>query len=102
MLDKVTGETLPGATVQVTGNGQNTGAGADADGDYKIRNLPAGTYTVQASFIGYKPLTQTVKITTQSVVASFSLASDNASLDEVTVVATPGPGARHARWRSRP
>lgn len=88
VLDKVTGETLPGATVQVTGNGKNTGAGADADGGYKVSNLPAGTYTVQASFIGYKVNTQTVKISTQSVVASFYLASDNASLDEVQVVAS--------------
>ena len=87
VLDKVSGETLPGATVQVTGNGQNTGGGADGDGAYKVPNLPAGTYTVQASFIGYKPLTQTIKITTQSVVATFSLDADNASLEEVTVVA---------------
>ncbi|MDB5234608.1 MAG: hypothetical protein JWR44_1601 [Hymenobacter sp.] len=88
VLDKVTGETLPGATVQVTGAGQNTGTGADSDGNYKIPNLPAGTYTVQATFVGYKPLTQTVKITTQSVVASFPLGSDNASLEEVQVVAS--------------
>jgi iron complex outermembrane receptor protein len=88
VLDKVSGETLPGATVQVSGNGKNTGAGADADGSYKVSNLPAGTYTVQASFIGYKMTTQTVKITNQSVVASFSLNADNASLDEVQVVAS--------------
>ena len=88
VLDKVTGETLPGATVQVTGGGQNTGGGADGDGAYKIPNLPAGTYTVQASFVGYKPSTQTVKIATQSVVVTFSLGSDNASLGEVQVVAT--------------
>ena len=87
ILDKVTGETLPGATVQVTGNGQNTGTGADADGSYKIPNLPAGTYTLQASFIGYKAGTQVVRISTQSVVATFSLGSDNASLGEVQVVA---------------
>ena len=87
VLDKVTGETLPGATVQVTGNGQNTGTGADTEGNYKITNLPAGTYTVQASFVGYKPNTQTVKITAQSVVASFPLSSENASLAEVQVMA---------------
>ena len=28
VLDRVTGETLPGATVQVSGNGQSTGSGA--------------------------------------------------------------------------
>lgn len=88
VTDKVSGETLPGATVQVTGNGQNTGAGADSDGNFKVANLPAGTYTVMASFIGYKPLTHTVKITNQNVVSSFGLAADNASLDEVTVVAS--------------
>ena len=88
VLDKVTGETLSGATVKVTGNGQNTGAGADIDGNYRVANLAAGTYTVQASFVGYKPSTQTVKITAQSVVASFPLNSDNASLAEVQVMAT--------------
>lgn len=88
VLDAVSGETLPGATVQLTGNGQNTGAGADADGNYKIGNLPAGVYTVQASFIGSKASTQTVKITTQNVVATFRLAPDNATLEEVTVVAS--------------
>jgi len=89
VLDKVTGETLPGSTVQVNGNGQSAGAGAGAgaDGGYKVSGLPAGTYTVQASFVGYKAATQTVKITTQSIVVSFSLGSDNASLDEVQVVA---------------
>ena len=87
VLDAVTGETLPGATVQITGGGQSGGGGADADGSYKIGNLPAGTYAVQATFVGYKPKTQTVKISTQSVVATFALAADNASLDEVQVVA---------------
>ena len=88
ITDKVTGETLPGATVLVTGNGQNTGSGADSEGNYKIGNLPAGTYTVQATFVSYKPLSQTVKITAQSVVASFAMSSDNASLAEVQVVAS--------------
>ena len=88
VLDKVTGETLPGATIQVTGAGQNTGTAADAEGSYKVGNLPAGTYTVQASFVSYKSATQTVKITAQSVVATFTLSSDNASLAEVQVVAS--------------
>jgi hypothetical protein len=88
VLDKVSGETLPGATIQLTGNGQNTGAGADSEGNYKIANLPAGTYTVQASFVSYKVKSQTVKITNQNVVATFTLESDNTTLDEAVVVAS--------------
>lgn len=87
VLDKITGEILPGAAVQVTGNGLNTGGGADADGSYRVAALPAGTYAVQASFVGYKTATQTVRLSTQSVVVSFALSSDNASLEEVQVVA---------------
>ncbi len=88
VTDKTSGETLPGATVQLSGNGQNTGDGADAEGGFKIGNLPAGTYVVTASFVGYKPLVQNVKIINQSVVASFGLTADNASLAEVEVVTT--------------
>ena len=88
VFDQLSGETLPGATVQVSGNGQNTGAGAVADGSYKIPGLPAGTYTVQATFVGYKPLSQQVRVSTQNAMASFGLSADNASLDEVQVVAT--------------
>ncbi|RYU82185.1 TonB-dependent receptor [Hymenobacter persicinus] len=90
VLDKLTGEALPGATVQVTGNGVNTGAGAEANGTYLVPNLKPGTYSVKASFIGYKITEQRVVITTQNATASFSLNADNATLNEVQVVGSLG------------
>ncbi|MBD2715616.1 TonB-dependent receptor [Microvirga sp. STR05] len=90
VLDKLTGEELPGATVQVTGNGVNTGAGTEASGTYAVPNLKPGTYVVKASFIGYKPSQQTVTIGNQNSVATFRLDADNATLNEVQVVGTLG------------
>ncbi|GAA4018110.1 TonB-dependent receptor [Hymenobacter fastidiosus] len=90
VLDKLTGETLPGATVQVSGNGVNTGAGTEVNGSYSVPNLKPGTYVVKASFIGYKITEQRVTVGTQNATATFSLAADNATLSEVQVVGSLG------------
>ena len=90
VLDKITGESLPGATVQVVGNGANTGAGAEENGTYIVPGLAPGTYTVRASFIGYKQLEQQVTVTNQNAVATFNLVSDGATLSEVQVVGSLG------------
>ncbi|WP_170172604.1 TonB-dependent receptor [Hymenobacter rigui] len=90
VLDKLTGEALPGATVQVVGNGVNTGGGAEENGSYSVPGLKSGTYTVRASFIGYKVLEQQVTVNNQNTTATFSLTSDNATLNEVQVVGSLG------------
>ncbi|WP_256536668.1 SusC/RagA family TonB-linked outer membrane protein [Mucilaginibacter aquariorum] len=48
-----TGEPLPGANVRVAGT--TMGASADVNGNYTL-NIPEGTYTLQATFVGYKML----------------------------------------------
>jgi outer membrane receptor for ferrienterochelin and colicin len=45
------GSQLFGANIIVLGTG--SGASAASDGAFKILNIPAGSYTVKASFIGY-------------------------------------------------
>ena len=45
------GAPLVGANVVVLGTG--SGASSDADGQFQIINVPAGSYTVKASYIGY-------------------------------------------------
>jgi iron complex outermembrane receptor protein len=46
------GEALPGATVSISSPAINTQA--DVKGSYQIADLPGGTYTVKASYIGYQ------------------------------------------------
>ena len=54
VTDKDTNEPLIGANIVVLGS--NWGAATDINGFYKITNIPAGTYTIRASYIGYKPV----------------------------------------------
>lgn len=48
------GEPLAGANVAITGT--LMGATADADGAFFLLNVPAGTYQLQATLVGYRPL----------------------------------------------
>ncbi len=52
VLDAKTREPLAGANVIVVGT--NLGASTDADGDFFIINIPVGTYTIEANYIGYE------------------------------------------------
>ncbi|HYE58002.1 MAG TPA: carboxypeptidase-like regulatory domain-containing protein [Rhodothermales bacterium] len=51
ITDAATGETLPGATVQLVGT--TLGATADIEGDYVVVGITPGTYTIRFSYIGY-------------------------------------------------
>ena len=69
--DKNTGETLPFVNVVVERNGsQNGGTATDFDG-YTIKPLDPGTYTIEASYIGYTYKSQAIvssnKITFQDI-----------------------------------
>ncbi len=52
VVDKQTGEALPGAGVIIQETGQGTAT--DIDGSYVILNVRPGTYTLKASYIGYR------------------------------------------------
>ena len=50
--DAVTGEVLPGANVIVVGT--SIGAATDVNGKYVLRNVPAGSYSIRATYVGYR------------------------------------------------
>jgi hypothetical protein len=52
VTDKNTGEPLPGVNVLIEGT--MMGAATDMKGNYIIINVPVGSYTVRADYIGYK------------------------------------------------
>lgn len=52
VIDKQTKEALIGANIIVEGT--TYGAATDVNGEFLISQVPAGTYTIQASYIGYQ------------------------------------------------
>ncbi len=56
VIDASTGEPLAGANVFLEGT--TLGTSADVDGQYNIFEVPPGTYTVVASFVGYVTVRQ--------------------------------------------
>jgi TonB-dependent receptor len=69
IYDKITKDGLPGANLIIEGT--SIGAATDLDGKYILRNLPAGDYTIVASYLGY--VSESLDIT---VVANRTLEQD--------------------------
>jgi hypothetical protein len=55
VTDRETGEPLVGANVGIEHT--TYGASANVDGEFIILNIPAGVYTLRASFVGYQTVT---------------------------------------------
>ena len=85
VVDATSGEILPGANVRI----ETTGLGAvvQDDGTYIIRDVGSATYNVTASFIGFQPITKTVRIVGDTEV-NFTLEVANAALEQIEVFAS--------------
>ena len=58
--DESSGESLPYCTIQLMGT--SYGALSDASGAFLINKIPAGTYTVKVSRMGYVDLMDTITV----------------------------------------
>lgn len=54
------GSVLPGASVSLKGTLMQ--AATDVKGSFQILDVPAGTYTLQVSYMGYKPFSETITV----------------------------------------
>ena len=81
------GSSLVGANVIVLGTG--SGASAGAEGDFTILNVPAGSYTVMATYIGYatQEITNVQVISGLSTELNFSLSTSSIEGEVVQVMA---------------
>jgi iron complex outermembrane receptor protein len=76
----------PAEAVSVGLQGQALGSNTNGQGNYLIKNVPAGTYTLRVSSVGLKPEQQQVTVTAgQRVTLDFRLAESTAELQEVLV-----------------
>lgn len=53
VVDKISGETLPFASVSIDAGGSLLGNQSNFDGEYSIKPIPPGKYTVKAVLVGY-------------------------------------------------
>jgi iron complex outermembrane receptor protein len=88
------GRPLPRATVTIPRLSRS--ARADDAGRFAFGAVPAGTYRVQASLIGYAPAVQEVAVGASAAEVRFRLEATPLSLEEIQVTATPGAAESRA------
>ena len=83
--DESTGETLPYCTIQLMGT--SFGALSDVSGAFLINKIPAGTYTIKVSQLGYIDLFDTVEVSSNATITKrYSISPNSQTLDAVQIV----------------
>ena len=83
--DESTGESLPYCTIQLMGT--SFGALSDVSGAFLINKIPAGTYTVKVSLLGYVDLFDTVEVSSNTTLTKrYSISPNSQTLDAVQIV----------------
>lgn len=87
ITDKETNEGVFGATVQIKGT--SIGAVTDFDGNYEIKNVKQGTYTLEIRCVSYKTLiVDGIAVNGNSkIIKDFQIEAEKALLEEFNVVA---------------
>ena len=89
VVDASSGAPING--VQISIEGTNRGGLTNAQGRYLVTNVPAGTYTVRATYIGYRTTTTEVSVSAGgTATADFRLEVSAISMDEIVVTGTGG------------
>src|SRR2546426_7903033 len=97
VADSATGPPLPGGEVRVLRGGNTVAAATtDAFGRYVIHNVPAGSYSVEVRYLGYRSETRNVAIGNAVARADFRLVPLPINLSAVggTSAGPPPPGTR--------
>ncbi len=71
--------------VNIIIKGTTKGAMTDYDGNYTLRDIPVGAYTITASFIGFKSVTKNIDINTGENRLNFTLIEDTQMLESIVV-----------------
>lgn len=87
VTDQATGDPLIGANILVVGS--SFGAATDVNGNFEIRNLQAGTYSVRASYVGYQSqVVSNIRLTSGlTTEVDFNLLGEGFSVEEISIVA---------------
>lgn len=92
ITDKLTGATIPGVAVYFPD--MKTGAVTNIDGIYVIENLPQKKLLVQASFLGYKTIIETIDLSTTTV-KDFAMEVSVKEINEVVITGHSQAGEKN-------
>jgi len=95
ITDASNGEALQGVNVVLeNAAGDLRGGATNGDGIYGITRIPAGRYTVRASFIGFQTYRDSLALrANEQLTLNIALAPDDAEMEEIVVEAEPETGA---------
>lgn len=84
ITDASTGEVLPGANIYIESVGMGTVT--DIEGNYILRNIPGGDYTINYLYVGYLSVSKEVSIQSgEDKVVDVAMTLDAVSLNEVVI-----------------
>ena len=87
VTDSATGSPLISANVIIVGT--TLGAASDQNGYFKISNVPAGSYEIRVTYMGYKSQKKKIQVAASgTVTADFSMEEDFFQTEQVVVTAT--------------
>jgi outer membrane receptor protein involved in Fe transport len=88
----LSGEIIPGVNIILKGT--TLGANSDFDGNYEVKNVPNGTYTLVASYIGYDNFSQEVTVNSSNVTLNIVIKENAQSLDEIIITGVVNPKSK--------
>ncbi len=90
ITDEENGDPLIGTNVVIQGDNFNTGAATNSDGEYTIRNVPLGDYTLKVTYIGYEDYEAPITVNENLVNFNIQLNISAIQLQEYIVTASRG------------
>ena len=89
ITDKISQQSLPGASVVVLNSDPFIGTTTDEQGNFKLANVPVGKQTLKITFMGYKEITlQNLSVNSgKELVLNIGMEEEIAQMSEVTVTA---------------
>lgn len=85
VTDATTAEALQGVNIVLMEI--QRGTASDEKGDFVVNNVPSGTYTLRASYVGYKQFEETITVGSVDFNINIQLEPDFQALDEMVVTA---------------
>ncbi|MFC4096736.1 TonB-dependent receptor [Euzebyella saccharophila] len=85
---------VPLGGVNLIIDGTTNGTVTDFDGNYAITDLEDGSYTLTASYLGFKTVSQSVEINGTDQTLDFIMQEDAESLDEVVITGVVNPKSK--------